>query len=51
MYTARHMKWWGWGEEAVRFDSNAHPGLWPYAKAQLGVEQQVDALRVPIEAV
>jgi alkyldihydroxyacetonephosphate synthase len=51
MYTARHMKWWGWGEEAVSFDSNAHPGLWPYAKAQLGVEEQVNTLPVPIEAV
>jgi alkyldihydroxyacetonephosphate synthase len=52
MYTARHMKWWGWGDEEVRFDSNAHPGLWPYAKAQLGVEEaEPGAPPVPIEAV
>jgi alkyldihydroxyacetonephosphate synthase len=52
MYTARHMKWWGWGDEAVSFDSNAHPGLWPYAKAQLEVEDdRADAHPVPLEAV
>jgi alkyldihydroxyacetonephosphate synthase len=52
MYTARHMKWWGWGDEEVRFDSNAHPGLWPYAKAQLGVEEEEPGTPpVPIEAV
>jgi alkyldihydroxyacetonephosphate synthase len=41
MYTARHMKWWGWGDEAVNFDSNAHPGLWPYAKSVLGIEDDI----------
>src|ERR1700685_4851166 len=51
MYTAKHMKWWGWGDEEVRFDSTAHPGLWPYAKAVLGVEEEdVDTPPVPIEA-
>jgi hypothetical protein len=38
MYTAKHMKWWGWGDEEAGFNSSAHPGLWPYAKAVLGVE-------------
>jgi alkyldihydroxyacetonephosphate synthase len=52
MYTAKHMKWWGWGDEDVGFDSNAHPGLWPYAKAVLDVEEdEVDAPPVPIETV
>jgi alkyldihydroxyacetonephosphate synthase len=52
MYTAKHMKWWGWGDEEVGFDSNAHPGLWPYAKEVLGVEEdEVEAPHVPIEAV
>jgi alkyldihydroxyacetonephosphate synthase len=52
MYTPKHMKWWGWGDEDVGFDSNAHPGAWPYAKAQLGVEEdEIDAPPVPIEAV
>jgi alkyldihydroxyacetonephosphate synthase len=52
MYTARHMKWWGWGDEAVSFDSDAHPGMWPYAKAQLGVkDEKADAPPVPLEAV
>jgi alkyldihydroxyacetonephosphate synthase len=50
MYTARHMKWWGWGDEEVGFDSNAHPGLWPYAKAVLGVEEETFTPPVPIEA-
>ena len=52
MYTAKHMKWWGWGDEAVSFNSSAHPGLWPYAKAVLGVEEEpLNTLPVPIEAV
>ena len=51
MYTAKHMKWWGWGDEEVGFDSNAHPGLWPYAKAVLGVEEEMDTPPVPITAV
>jgi|HubBroStandDraft_1064217.scaffolds.fasta_scaffold01731_4 alkyldihydroxyacetonephosphate synthase len=51
MYTAKHMKWWGWGEEEVSFNSGAHPGLWPYAKAVLGVEEErLNTPPVPIEA-
>jgi alkyldihydroxyacetonephosphate synthase len=52
MYTAKHMKWWGWGDEEVGFDSRAHPGLWPFAKAVLDVENnEVAAQHVPLEAV
>src|SRR6202451_33229 len=52
MYTAKHMKWWGWGDEEVGFHSAAHPGLWPDAKAVLAVEHdEIDAPHVPIEAV
>lgn len=52
MYEPRHMKWWGWGDENVTFDSSAHPGLWPYAKAVLGVEQEnIRTPPVPVEAV
>ena len=52
MYTARHMKWWGWGDEDVGFDSLAHPGAWPYAKAVLDVESdEVNAPHVPLETV
>src|SRR5271156_4043506 len=52
MYTAKHMKWWGWGDEEVGFDSHGHPGLWPYAKAVLDVESDdIDAPHVPLEAV
>src|SRR5580692_1762508 len=47
MYTAKHMKWWGWGDENVGFDSQAHPGLWPYAKKVLGVEEG-DDLQPPV---
>jgi alkyldihydroxyacetonephosphate synthase len=51
MYTAKHMKWWGWGDEGVSFDSKAHPGLWPYAKSVLGIEEEnLDTPPVPIEA-
>jgi alkyldihydroxyacetonephosphate synthase len=46
------MKWWGWGDEDVSFNSSAHPGAWPYAKAQLGVEEdEVTRPLMPIEAV
>jgi alkyldihydroxyacetonephosphate synthase len=52
MYTARHMKWWGWGDEDVSFDADAHPGLWPYAKAVLGVEEgNVDTPPISIDVV
>ena len=37
-YEPRHMKWWGWGNEDAEFNAGAHPGLWPYAMSQLGVE-------------
>jgi alkyldihydroxyacetonephosphate synthase len=51
MYTAKHMKWWGWGDEDVGFNAIAHPGLWPYAKAVLGVEEEfTDTPPVSIEA-
>ncbi len=51
-YHPRHMKWWGWGDEDAGFDSSAHPGFWPYAKAQLGVEgDDPRALPVPLDAV
>jgi alkyldihydroxyacetonephosphate synthase len=52
MYTAKHMKWWGWGDEEVGFDSRAHPGLWPYAKGVLDVESdEVEVAHVPLDAV
>src|ERR1700689_2457675 len=52
MYTPRHMKWWGWGDEDVSFNSSGHPGAWPYAKAQLGVEEdEVARPLMPVEAV
>ncbi|HUJ33052.1 MAG TPA: FAD-binding oxidoreductase [Candidatus Acidoferrum sp.] len=51
-YNARHMKWWGWGDVDVRFDAEAHPGFWPYAKGKLGVEDDAPQTPpVPIEAV
>jgi alkyldihydroxyacetonephosphate synthase len=37
-YEPRHMKWWGWGDEDVRFNAAAHPGFWPYAKSVLEIE-------------
>ena len=52
MYTAKHMKWWGWGDEEVSFNSSTHPGLWPYAKAVLGVEEEhLNRPPVALEAV
>jgi alkyldihydroxyacetonephosphate synthase len=52
MYTTKHMKWWGWGDEDVGFDSAAHPGAWPYAKEVLDVVgDEVVAPPVPIEVV
>ncbi|HTS10977.1 MAG TPA: FAD-binding oxidoreductase [Candidatus Limnocylindrales bacterium] len=34
----RHMKWWGWGDPDVLFNSAAHPGFWPYASSKLGID-------------
>jgi len=46
------MKWWGWGDVDAGFDSHAHPGFWPYAKAQLGIEAEDSCTPpVPLEAV
>ena len=39
-YNPRHMKWWGWGNVDAGFHSSAHPGFWPYAKTQLGIEEE-----------
>jgi alkyldihydroxyacetonephosphate synthase len=39
-YSPRHMKWWGWGDVEAGFDSEAHPGFWPFAKTQLGIERE-----------
>jgi alkyldihydroxyacetonephosphate synthase len=44
MYKPRHMKWWGWGDEDVRFNPSAHPGAWPYAKRVLGIEGEGENL-------
>jgi alkyldihydroxyacetonephosphate synthase len=38
-YKPRHMKWWGWGDEDVHFNSATHPGFWPYAKSVLEIEK------------
>ena len=51
-YNPRHMKWWGWGDVDAGFNSEIHPGFWPYAKAQLGIEEETPlAAPVPLEAV
>ncbi|MGB8523962.1 MAG: FAD-binding oxidoreductase [Candidatus Acidiferrales bacterium] len=39
-YSPRHMKWWGWGDVGAGFDSGRHPGFWPFAKKQLGIERE-----------
>ena len=38
-YEPRHMKWWGWGNEDAEFNPQAHPGFWPYARTELGIER------------
>jgi alkyldihydroxyacetonephosphate synthase len=38
-YKPQHMKWWGWGNEDVRFNTRAHPNFWPYAKSVLEIER------------
>jgi alkyldihydroxyacetonephosphate synthase len=51
-YEPRHMKWWGWGDVDKGFHSEAHPGFWPYAKTQLGIEGDAPHTQpVPLEAV
>jgi alkyldihydroxyacetonephosphate synthase len=47
IYNPRHMKWWGWGDVDAGFNSIAHPGFWPYAKSQLGIEAE-SALTPPV---
>lgn len=49
------MKWYGWGAEGQAFDAVGRPGLWPYAKAHLGLTEsqprnvpvQVDQIALP----
>jgi alkyldihydroxyacetonephosphate synthase len=41
VYNPRHMKWWGWGDVEVDFNSEAHPGFWPFAKSALGIEREI----------
>jgi len=51
-YNPGHMKWWAWGYPDADFDSHAHPGFWPFAKEQLGVEGEgFQTPPVPLEAV
>jgi hypothetical protein len=52
VYNPRHMKWWGWGDVEASFNSDAHPGFWPYAKSQLGIERESpSAPPAPLDAV
>jgi len=52
VYNPRHMKWWGWGNVEESFNSIAHPGFWPFAKAQLGIEtENLPAPPVQLEAL
>jgi alkyldihydroxyacetonephosphate synthase len=52
IFSPRHMKWWGWGDVDAGFNSAAHPGFWPYAKAQLGIEvESLLAPPVPLETI
>jgi alkyldihydroxyacetonephosphate synthase len=52
VYSPRHMKWWGWGDVETGFNSNAHPGFWPYARAHLGIEAETPRTPpVPLDAV
>jgi alkyldihydroxyacetonephosphate synthase len=51
-YVPRHMKWWGWGDVDASFDNAAHPGFWPFAQSQLGVEADTPAIPpVTLDAV
>ena len=51
-HSPRHMKWWGWGDVDAGFNSEAHPGFWPYAKSALGIEGESRRTPpVPLEAV
>src|SRR6202050_3161066 len=55
VYNPRHMKWWGWGDVQGDFNSEAHPGFWPFAKSALGIEREIpptpppalDAVQLP----
>lgn len=46
------MKWWGWGDESFGFNSQAHPGAWPYAKERLGItEDSRPPEPIPLHAI
>src|SRR5215469_10723087 len=47
----RHMKWWGWGDVEASFNSDAHPGFWPYAKSQLGIERETPPMQPAVPAL
>jgi alkyldihydroxyacetonephosphate synthase len=42
----RHMKWWGWGDEAVSFDHHDKPALAPFVKQAIGID--LDAPPLPL---
>ena len=42
----RHMKWWGWGDEAVSFDHRDKPALAPFVKQAIGID--LDATPLPL---
>src|SRR5215217_1609019 len=46
------MKWWGWGDESIEFDIDAHPSLWPYisSRFQLPDSRQTGS-RVDLESI
>jgi len=35
------MKWWGWGDERIEFDMDAHPDLWSYIARRLKLEDDL----------
>jgi alkyldihydroxyacetonephosphate synthase len=43
------MRWYGWGVEAMAFDPQRRPGLWPYVTAHLGVTQSEECWQ-PVDA-
>jgi alkyldihydroxyacetonephosphate synthase len=34
------MKWWGWGDESIEFDIDAHPSLWTYLSSVFKLTSQ-----------
>ena len=46
-----NLRWWGWGTLDQSYDLANRPGLWPFLRARLGVEQGPLTEPVPLDSI